>query len=95
MKPLNREAMALRVACKLCASAKGERCKFFINGPELSVVSHPIRYIHAEEFLATTANNLWISIRGRWECHRSSSLEIRDYLRGVWRAAGHATAVEI
>lgn len=37
--------------------------------------------------------NLWIYVRA-WECHRNGSIEIRDYLRAVWRAAGHATAVE-
>lgn len=36
---------------------------------------------------------LWIHIR-TWERHVCGSLELRDYLRGVWSAAGHATAVE-
>lgn len=28
-----------------------------------------------------------------WERHESTTAEMRDYLRAVWRSAGHATAV--
>lgn len=30
-----------------------------------------------------------------WERHESASEKMRDYLRGVWQSAGHATAVEV
>lgn len=42
-------------------------------------------------------NNLWIYVSAarRWECHKSSTPAIRDYLRAVWQRAGCATAVEL
>ena len=35
---------------------------------------------------------LYIYIRA-WERQSCGSVELRDYLREVWRSAGHATAV--
>lgn len=38
---------------------------------------------------------LWIFLHQTraWERHESTTAELRDYLRAVWRSAGHATAV--
>lgn len=32
---------------------------------------------------------IWMHQTKRWELHVSSNHEIRMYLRGVWRSAGH------
>lgn len=38
---------------------------------------------------------LWIYLHQTraWERQESTTVELRDYLRAVWRSAGHATAV--
>jgi hypothetical protein len=38
--------------------------------------------------------HIYIPSCRRWECHESSTAVLRDRIRAIWRAAGHATAVE-
>lgn len=46
----------------------------------------------ANEAIYRDSYPLWIYIRA-WERHESTTVEVRDYLRAVWRSAGYATAV--
>jgi len=51
-------------------------------------------HLRTHEEKPRTSYPLFIYIHA-WERHESTTEKMRDYLRGVWQSAGHATAVEV